>query len=103
MRKPITPSGFRIRELRESLKYSREAFAEKAGISPDFLYHIETTKKDFTTETLKKLCNAFCVSSDYILFGVQNQNQHIEFLLNQMDDNQKSLALDILKIIIIKI
>ena len=39
--------GERIRELREVQNYTREVFAEKAGISSKFLYEIETGKKGF--------------------------------------------------------
>ena len=37
----------RIRELRESKKYTRQVLAEKANISEKFLYEIETGKSGF--------------------------------------------------------
>ena len=80
--------GFRIREIREQMKFNREEFAEKAKISPDFLYDIETAKKDFTTRTLKNLCEATNVSADFILFGNENQSRQIDFLPSQIDGEE---------------
>ena len=37
--------GDRIRDFRENINYTRESFAEKAGISPQFLAEIENGKK----------------------------------------------------------
>lgn len=38
-------AGLRIRELRESKRFTREQFSEIADISPKFLYEIETGQK----------------------------------------------------------
>jgi transcriptional regulator with XRE-family HTH domain len=83
--------GFRIREQREALKYSREMFAEMAEISPDFLFDIETGKKNFTINVLRRICEALKISSDYFLFGNNNQVEQSIFLLNQMDEKQLML------------
>ncbi len=61
--------GERIRELREVQNYTREVFAEKAGISSKFLYEIETGKKGFSADTLCRISKALSVSCDYIMFG----------------------------------
>lgn len=89
--------GYRIRDLRESLRYSREAFAEKAEISADFLYDIETAKKDFTTAKLSSICRAFSVSADFILFGQFSQSTEAYSLLNKMNHEQLKIALNLLK------
>lgn len=39
--------GGRIRNFRESIDYTREMFAEKAGISPQFLAEIEKWKERY--------------------------------------------------------
>ena len=39
--------GRRIRNYREDLGLTREAFAEQVGISPQFLSEIEHAKKEF--------------------------------------------------------
>lgn len=61
--------GLRIMKLRMDRGYSRERFAEMVGISPSFLYEIETNRKGFSATTLKQFCAAFKISSDYILYG----------------------------------
>lgn len=66
--------GNRIRAYRKELGLTREAFADKSGISPQFLAEIEFGRKGISAETLQKICVAFRVSSDYFLFGKPNMN-----------------------------
>lgn len=61
--------GRRLRRQREKLNMSREGFAEKAGISPQFLAEIENGKKGMSVATLYKICKNFNISADYLLFG----------------------------------
>lgn len=61
--------GKRIRELRELQNDTREAFAEKVGISSKFLYGIESGKKGFSADTLCHISQALSVSCDYIMLG----------------------------------
>ena len=63
--------GERVRYCREDTGYTREQFAEKAGISPQFLAEIENGKKGMSAETLYRLCDAFYLSADYLLFGLE--------------------------------
>lgn len=61
--------GERIMMARTMRGYTRECLAEFAGISPKFLYEIESGKKGFTVRVLYDLCMALDVDSDYILTG----------------------------------
>lgn len=61
--------GLRIRELRESLGLSREAFSEKCDLSASFLAAVESGTKGITAKTVYKICNAANVSADYIING----------------------------------
>lgn len=81
--------GRRIRDYREELGLTREVFAEKVGISPQFLSEIEQAKKGISVETLHKICTAFQVSSDYFLFGKPNMN-----LSSPADDLLDKVALE---------
>ena len=65
-------AGLRIRNLREANNYTREEFAEIAGISPKFLYEIETGQKGFSADTLYRISKALFVNCEYILTGDQN-------------------------------
>lgn len=64
--------GLRIRELRESLGLSREAFSEKCDLSSSFLAAVENGTKGITAKTIYKICNATNISADYIINGHDN-------------------------------
>lgn len=66
--------GKRIREKRDTLGISREAFSETIGISPNFLAQIENGKKGMSTSTLCKICVGLSASADYILLGKGKEN-----------------------------
>ena len=61
--------GKRLRRQREKMNLVREEFAEKAGISPQFLAEIVNGKKGMSVSTLYKICMNFNISADYLLFG----------------------------------
>jgi len=66
--------GKRVRRSREKLSMSREDFAEKVDISPQFLAEIENNTKGMSAETLCKMCENAGISADYILLGRQYAN-----------------------------
>ena len=66
--------GKRIREKRDALGISREAFSEAIGISPNFLAQIESGKKGMSTSTLYKVCTGLSSSADYIVLGKKKEN-----------------------------
>ena len=59
--------GTNIRGLREAKQLTQEKLAEKVGISPSFLGHIERGTRVASLETLVALCNELSVSPDYLL------------------------------------
>lgn len=96
-------AGERILLTRVMRGYTRELLAEKASISPKFLYEIETGKKGFSAIVLYNLCNALKVDCDYILTGKEkssydqkliealqlfnpNQTEGISIILKQIYD-----------------
>jgi len=56
------------------MNLTREEFAEKANISPQFLAEIENGKKGMSVDTLYKICKNLSISADYILFGLLSNN-----------------------------
>jgi transcriptional regulator with XRE-family HTH domain len=56
------------------MNLTREEFAEKANISPQFLAEIENGKKGMSVDTLYKICKNLSMSADYILFGLLSNN-----------------------------
>ena len=59
--------GFRVRDARRKSGLTQEKLAEKVGISPSFLGHIERGTRVASLETLVALCNELSVSPDYLL------------------------------------
>jgi len=60
--------GKRIFELRDGKRLSRPKLAKQAGISEQFLREIESGRKGQSAITLRKICRALNVTSDYLLF-----------------------------------
>ena len=62
--------GFKIKEVRKSLKMSQEELAEKSGISRGTIVAREAgTERVTTTKTLVALAAAMNVSIDQIFFA----------------------------------
>lgn len=94
--------GTRIRELRETQNYTREAFAEKIQVSSKFVYEIETGKKGFSADTLCRMSQALSVSCDYIMLGKNTEHRGLEkilCMLEMLEPKQVSKMYDILKIL----
>ena len=78
---PEIEIGLRIREKRKLKHYSRDVLADRVGISSKFLYEIETGRKNFSAETLRRLARELDVSCDYIMLGGnQEQYEAVQFL-----------------------
>lgn len=77
--------GIRIKELRESKKFTREELAEKADISSKFLYEVEKGRKGLSADTLLKISRTLSCSCDYILTGKTYEKE-------QMDQAAKMLS-----------
>ncbi len=94
--------GKRLRKQRERMNMIREEFAEKAGISPQFLAEIENGKKGMSAETLYKICDNFNISADYILMGriaSDSLASPAANTLNLLSEPYISYAEDILEIV----
>lgn len=92
--------GERIKYLRENSNYTRDAFAEKVGISAKFLYEIEMGRKGFSAETLVKIAQAVSVSSDYVMLGHEAENKatdDIMEILASLNPQQLEQVREILK------
>ena len=61
--------GFKIKEVRKSLKMSQEELAEKSGISRGTIVALEAGTERVTTKTLVALAAAMNVSIDQIFFA----------------------------------
>lgn len=69
-----TSIGLRIRYLRRQRHWTQETLAERAGISPSFLGHIERGSRKLSVETLNRIALALNCSADELLgTGVEAQ------------------------------
>ncbi len=82
--------GERIKCLRTLRKMTREEFSEKAGISPTFLYQIETGRKGFSAYTLCNIAKAFGLDADYILYG-EAEKFEADYVMSQEDSQRLKL------------
>lgn len=64
--------GKRIKNIRESMKMTKEDFAKAIGISGQYLGIVERGGSCLSVEKLKSLCDLTNLSADYILFGKDN-------------------------------
>lgn len=97
--------GLRIREKRDFLKISREAFSEIIGITADFLAQIESGKRGMSLATFYKICKALNVSSDYLLTGKETKNDITEIseALRNIDPRYMPYVEDVLRSVILLI
>ena len=67
--------GERIKLAREQAKLTQEQFAERIGVSPQYISDLERGVVGLSVSTLKTACAALCVSSDQILYGTGRQDR----------------------------
>lgn len=79
--------------------YTKETFAELVGISPKFLYEIESGKKGFSASTLYKIASTLGVSSDYILTGSNKGEGISRGIVELFDESQLKRIENILQLI----
>ena len=74
--------GDRIRNLRENtLHESRECFAGRCGIAERYMGQIERGELIINLTALTKIVTVTGVSSDYILYG-KNNNKRLQIITN---------------------
>lgn len=99
MNKLYYDAGERIKKLRISQHMTREKLADKADISTQSLYNIETGRKGFSGDTLCRIANALSVDSNYILYGSNSTvgDQEINELLHLFTPSQKLIIKQLLE------
>lgn len=91
--------GERVRIRRNMIKLTREKLAEMVNVSPRFLADVESGKVGVSMETLKSLCSALQVSSDYLL-GIKDESYAVsEFLQNAFSNLDPKYYMSVLSLI----
>lgn len=94
--------GQRVRKYRKAYGLSQERLAEKVGISPTHMSHIETGSTKLSLPVLFSLSRALEVHTDDLLFSSANVNHSSleSEILEAVEDcsvQQLMILLDILK------
>lgn len=94
-----TQIGERIRNRREALGLMREQLAEQSGLSVQFFAEIELGKKNMIVPSLIKVATALNVTSDYIVFGTDDERSKskTEELMASLSKQDRELAEGILE------
>ena len=83
---------------KENMNMTKESFANKMGISGQYLGLIEHGKNYLSIEKLKVLCDFTNLSADYILFGKdKNIINDTKDVLSKFSQEQIEVGCDILK------
>ena len=69
--------GQRIRKYRKAYKLSQEQLAEKVGISPTHMSHIETGNTKLSLSVLVSIANVLSVQTDALLFDKPQANKTV--------------------------
>ena len=90
--------GLRIKNIREGMNLTKEEFARLIGISGQYLGLIERGQNYLSIDKLKKLCDLTNLSSDYILFGRDNNIvDNTKSLLSEFSQEQIAIGCEALK------
>lgn len=94
--------GDRIREARIKANLTQAALAEKSGIEPSNLSHIERAATKVSLPTLLNIANALEVSLDELVYGSLIKNSHIsvkilEDVLSNCSSQEQMVLAEFLK------
>lgn len=64
--------GKRIAEIRRAHKITQEVLAERLGLTPKHISHVERGLSSYSLKNLMEFCELFDCSLDYIIFGNSN-------------------------------
>ncbi len=73
--------GSRIREIRKSKQWTQAILAERSGVEPSNISHIERAATKVSLPTLVSIANALDVSLDELVYSNLNKSAHISVTL----------------------
>ena len=71
--------GQRIQKLREQKGRSRKDLAQRAKITEQSVFYIETGRRGLSSHTVCNISRALNVTSDFLLFGHTETNSQIDY------------------------
>ncbi len=69
--------GDRIRECRKNKNWTQAMLAEKSGIEPSNISHIERAATKLSLATLVSIANALEVTTDELIYGNLKMSAHV--------------------------
>lgn len=96
----------RIKALRKELKMSQDVFAEKLGLTKNYISLVENGNRNLSEQSIKVLCSILNVNEEWLrtgsgkMFNSRTRNQEIGAFANEVmmldDDNFKKKFIDAL-------
>lgn len=68
----------RIVQIREHEKLNQEKFAERIGLSRNFINQVENGKKNFSDRTIADICREFSINEEWLRTGKGEMYQLVE-------------------------
>ena len=65
----------RIQQIRKTAKMTQDEFADKIGLSKNFVWMIEKGERTPSERTIKDICREFKVSYDWLVNGIGDMFQ----------------------------
>lgn len=65
----------RIQQIRKTAKMTQDEFADKIGLSKNFVWMIEKGERTPSERTIKDICREFKVNYDWLVKGIGNMFQ----------------------------
>ena len=88
--------GERIRQARNCAKVTQERLAEMIEVSPQYISDLERGVVGLSVATLRSICVALHVDSDFILFGT-GDSASINMAYAELNDRQRLLLQEIIR------
>ncbi|MBR0467106.1 MAG: helix-turn-helix transcriptional regulator [Clostridia bacterium] len=94
--------GNRIKEIRADKGWTQAVLAEKSGVEPSNISHIERAATKLSLPTLVSIANALGVTLDEIVYGSLIKNTHIsnkivDELLNDCTPEEVQAIIEVIK------
>lgn len=67
----------RIIEIRKEHHLSQEAFAQRIGLSRNFINQFENGNKNMSDRTINDICDEFGISEEWLRTGIGDKERHI--------------------------
>lgn len=90
--------GERIKSIRNNMGMSQKDFSKLIGMKTQYLCNVEKGNSGLTVEKIIEICNKTEISSDYLIFGINNLYvDEIKTKFSKYSTDEINLAFEIVK------